>query len=95
MYQDLPGAVWLEDESTYQIPCNTKVNISMVFRSVRTPITYGEPQPNGISSLLSGVPYPIHPIDAVIADIGDNGTVSCYAAWEAKDNGREFLVCPS
>ncbi|KAI0729115.1 aspartic peptidase domain-containing protein [Fomitopsis betulina] len=70
MYQDLPGAVWLEDESTYQIPCNTKVNISMVF---------------------SGVPYPIHPIDAVIADIGDNGTVSCYAAWEAKDNGLMIL----
>ena len=41
--------------------------------------------------ICSGVPYPIHPIDAVIADIGDNGTVSCYAAWEAQDKGRTFL----
>ncbi|EPS95500.1 hypothetical protein FOMPIDRAFT_1025795 [Fomitopsis schrenkii] len=70
MYKDLPGAKWSEDDSTYQVPCNTKVNISLVF---------------------SGVSYPIHPIDAVIPDIGDDGAVSCYAAWEAQDNGLMIL----
>ena len=90
MYQDLPGAEWSEDDSTYQVPCNTKLNISLIFRSAITqPIC-------GVKTKLyflfgSGIPYPIHPIDAVIADIGDNGTVSCYAAWEAQDNGREYL----
>lgn len=40
MYQDLPGAEWSEDDSTYQVPCNTKLNISLVFRSVRAEPTY-------------------------------------------------------
>lgn len=91
MYKDLPGAKWSEDDSTYQVPCNTKVNISLVFRSVRTPAICGIY--TKLHMFASGVSYPIHPIDAVIPDIGDDGAVSCYAAWEAQDNGCEFLVC--
>ena len=31
MYKDVPGAKWSEDDSTYQVPCGTKMNISLIF----------------------------------------------------------------
>ncbi|KZT73607.1 acid protease [Daedalea quercina L-15889] len=38
MYKDLPGAVFLEEGGYYQVPCETKVNISMVFSSISYPV---------------------------------------------------------
>ena len=34
MYKDLPGAVFVEEGGYYQLPCDTKVNISMIIRYV-------------------------------------------------------------
>ncbi|TFY63919.1 hypothetical protein EVJ58_g2958 [Rhodofomes roseus] len=44
-----------------------------------------------ISFVFGGVTYPIHPIDAVLADIGDNGMVTCVAAFEPADDGLMVL----
>ncbi|KAH9915321.1 aspartic peptidase domain-containing protein [Fomitopsis serialis] len=70
MYKDISGAKWSEEDNTYKLPCQSKVNISLVF---------------------GGIAYPIHPIDAVLPDIGDNGVVTCMAAFEAADDGLMLL----
>ncbi|KZT69430.1 acid protease [Daedalea quercina L-15889] len=70
IYKDIPGAVWDESQSTYKLPCQSKLNMSMIF---------------------GGVALPIHPIDAIIVGVADSGIVTCYAAFEAADNGVMVL----
>ncbi|KAI0076665.1 acid protease [Panus rudis PR-1116 ss-1] len=63
IYGSLPGAHPNTDRpyKTYDLPCDTKINVSMI---------------------IGGVEYPIHPIDLIISEIGDDGNLKCTGAIE-------------
>lgn len=79
MYKHIPGARF-DGIERYFVPCDTKMNISLVFGCV----TFH----NMLSLVAEGSPpdreqeYPMHPIDVTFPELSEDGTVVCAGAFE-------------
>lgn len=78
MYKDYPGAVWNDSIGFYTLPCDAKINVSMVFGYVcmiHCPAVY-----SFTVSHRSSV-YPMDPIDVTDVQVNDDGSYYCIGIF--------------
>ena len=84
MYASIPGAK-LASDGSYIVPCDTKMNVSMVFACVLHIVT-GKP-PSSLNVLLyRNKTYPVHPIDSIYPIGIENDQVICRGTFEYAPN---------
>lgn len=88
IYQDVPGAEFDTEWGEYTLPCDSKINVSVLVGYVLDPLTKTEAMIYS-NKIHSGKEIPIHPIDTVIlADPGetsrtDRNSSLCVGAFGA------------
>ena len=84
IYADIPGAFYSARSGAYIVPCDAVVEVTLIFGWV----TFNsDDQRRLINDLipLSGVRFPVHPIDTVQASLGTNGDIICYSGFLPND----------
>ena len=93
VYSDIKGLKKFDAaDGIYSLPCDTKLNVSMVFKYViRTLSVVCEPEP--ILS-YSGTEYPINPLDLTRLISVDNETlcINAFGSMDLNDQGMDFIL---